>query len=129
MVPVDRVGTVISHPGEKDTTCLSLLEDVPDGSACPIRISPEIERIPSNSKGVCRAEGYAAVATGTALLLRGDFVILAIVGVAIKSTLPNTNLTLNTPVRVSLDLKFGFEVTQIHLDTPPPAILRWVRLP
>ncbi len=110
MVPVDRVGTVISHPSEKDTTCLSLFEDVLNGSACPIRIESEIERILSNSNGVCRAEGYAAVATSTALFLRDDFIVLAIVGVAIKSTLPNTNLTLNTPVLVSLDLKFGFEV-------------------
>lgn len=111
MVPVDRVGTVISHAGEEHTTRLRLLEDVPDGSACPISIDPEIERILSNGKGVCRAEGYAAVATSTALFLRGDFIVLAIVGVAIKSTLPNTDLTLNTPVLVSLDLKFGFEVT------------------
>jgi hypothetical protein len=111
MVPVDRVRTVISHTGEEHTTCLSLFEDVPDGSARPISIASEIERIVLNGKRVCRAEGYATVATGTTLFLRGDFIVLAIVGVAIKSTLPNTDLTLNTPVRVSLDLKFGFEVT------------------
>jgi hypothetical protein len=111
MVPVDRVGAVVSHSGKKDATGLRLPEDVPDGSACPISIGPEIERILSNGKSVCRAEGYAAVATSTALFLRGDFVALGIVGVAIKSTLPNTDLTLNTPVRVSLYLKFGFEVT------------------
>jgi hypothetical protein len=111
MIPVVRVGTVISHAGQEDTTRLRLLEDVADGSGCPISIGPEIERILSNGKGVCRAESYTTVATSTALFLRDDFIVLAIVGVAIKSTLPNTNLTLNTPVRVSLDLKFGFEVT------------------
>jgi hypothetical protein len=51
-----------------------------------------------------------------------DLVILGIVGVAFKRTLPNTHLALNTPVRVSLDLKFGFEMTQIHFAEPPSTI-------
>lgn len=47
-IPVDGVGTVISHSGQEHTTCLSLLKDVLDGPARPIGIGPEFKWILSD---------------------------------------------------------------------------------
>jgi len=123
MIPVDRVGPVIPHAGQKHTTCLCLLNDVADGPTRPVAILPEFERILSNGKGIGRAEGDTTVAAHAHFFFRIDLVIFRIVGVAFKGTLPNTYLALNTSVRISLDLKFGFEMTQIHFDNPPSTIL------
>jgi len=124
MVPVDRVGPVIPHAGEEYTTCLCLLHDVADGPTRPVTILPEFERILSNGQGIGRTESDATVAAHAHFFFRIDLVMLRIVGVAFKSTLPNTNLALNTSVLISLDLKFGFEMTQIHFDNPPSTIPR-----
>ena len=122
MVPVDRVGPVIPHAGQKYPPCFRLLHDVADGPTCPVAVLPEFERILSDGQGVGRAEGDTTMAAHAYFFFGIDLVIFRIVGMAFKGTLPNTYLALNTPVRVSLDLKFGFEMTQIHFADPPSTI-------
>jgi len=122
MVPVDGVGPVIPHSRKKHPPCLSLLKDVPDGPPCPVAISSELKRVLSNREGIGRTECHTAVAAYTHFFFGTDFIAFRIVGVAFKGTLPNAHLALNASVRISLDLKFGFEMAQIHFDVPPLTI-------